>query len=174
MIIINSDIYLSYITKEDKPSLIKYLNDRDIYNNTLKIPFPYTKKDAEDWIHYIELLHQKTGVHKNWAIKNKTGELIGGIGFHNKYGFKSHKDEIGYWLGKPFWKKGIMTKVVSAVCKIGFKEFNLIRIEATVFSSNIPSKKVLTKIGFLCEGTHSKFYLKDGEFIDADIFALTK
>ncbi len=84
---------------------------------------------------------------------------------HSKYGIHSHKDEIGYWLGKPFWNKGIMTDVIKKICSIGFNNFNLIRIEATVFTYNIPSKKVLEKAGFMPEGTLRKFYKKDQKFI---------
>ncbi|MDO8550151.1 MAG: hypothetical protein Q7S39_08390 [Ignavibacteria bacterium] len=45
----------------------------------------------------------------------------------------------------------------------------LIRIEATVFKNNSPSKKVLEKTRFMLEGTLRKFYIKDYKFIDADI-----
>ncbi|RPI75279.1 MAG: N-acetyltransferase [Ignavibacteriales bacterium] len=174
MIYINNDIYLSHIKKEDKPSLIKYINDIDIYKNTLKIPFPYTERDADNWIARVELLRSETGVQKHWGIKNKEGELIGGIGFNNKYGSDSHKDEIGYWLGKPFWNRGIMTKVINKICTIGFKDLNLVRIEANVFSSNVSSKKVLIKTGFVFEGTLHKYCIKDNNYIDADIFALIR
>ncbi|RPI67751.1 MAG: hypothetical protein EHM47_15335, partial [Ignavibacteriales bacterium] len=67
MIYINNDIYLSHIKKEDKPSLIKYINDIDIYKNTLKIPFPYTERDADDWIARVELLRSEMGVQKHWG-----------------------------------------------------------------------------------------------------------
>ncbi len=167
---ISSDIYLAQITKEDKPSLLKYINDKEIYNNTLKIPYPYKERHADEWINHIESIKQKKGILKSWAVKNKN-ELIGGIAFHSRYGENSHKDEIGYWLGKPFWGKGIMTEVVKKICSIGFTEFNLIRIEAIVFSSNIPSGKVLKKAGFMCEGTLRKYYYKDNRFIDADIYS---
>lgn len=69
---VNSQIYLTQIKKDDKLSLLKYINDKDIYNNTLKIPFPYTKKDADDWISSVDSSKKETGVLKHWAIKNKS------------------------------------------------------------------------------------------------------
>lgn len=171
---INNELSLARLTKKDIPSLVRYINDIDISNNTLKIPYPYKEKDAEDWINYVDTSTRKMGVLKHWGIKNNKNELIGGIGFHTKYSINSHKDEIGYWLGKPFWNKGIMTQVVKKVCTIGFEEFNLTRIEATVFCSNISSKMVLTKTGFVLEGTLHKYYFKNNHFIDADIYALVK
>ena len=171
-ITVSRGIYLTQITEADKPSLLKYINDPDIYKYTLKIPYPYKEEDADFWINFVEESRIKERVLKHWAIKNENDELIGGIGFHSKYGKQSHKDEIGYWLGKSFWNKGIMTEVVKKTCEIGFSEFNLTRIEATVFNRNTASKKVLYKNRFVLEGTLKKFYLKDDKYIDADIFAL--
>ncbi len=168
---VSRGIYLTQITESDKLLLLKYINDPDIYKYTLKIPYPYKEGDADFWINFVEESRIKERVLKQWTIKNGNDELIGGIGFHSKYGNHSHKDEIGYWLGKPFWNKGIMTDVVKKACEIGFTEFNLSRIEATVFNRNIASKKVLYKSGFVLEGTLKKFYLKDDKFIDADLFA---
>ena len=168
---VSRGIYLTQITEADKPSLLKYINDPDIYKYTLKIPYPYKEEDADFWINFVEESRIKERVLKYWTIKNERDELIGGIGFNTKYGKLSHKDEIGYWLGKPFWNKGIMTDVVKKTCEIGFSEFNLTRIEATVFTRNTASKKVLYKAGFVLEGTLKKYYLKDDKFIDADMFA---
>lgn len=168
---VSHGIYLTQITESDKPSLIKYINDPEIYKYTLKIPHPYLEKDAEFQINFVEKSRIEEGILKHWAVKNKTDELIGGIGFHSKYGKHSHKDEIGYWLGKPFWNNSIMTDVVKKICTIGFSEFNLTRIEATVFVNNDASKRVLEKSGFRREGTLKNYHYKDGELLDVDLYA---
>ena len=46
-ILVNSQIYLSEFRPSDKSALIENLNDRDIYDRTFRIPFPYTDADAE-------------------------------------------------------------------------------------------------------------------------------
>jgi RimJ/RimL family protein N-acetyltransferase len=121
----------------------------------------------------VEQTRKETGVLKNWSIKlKKTDELIGGISFQNKYGDFSFKDEIGYWLARPFWNKGIMSGVVKKVCTLGFSVFNLRRIEATVFTNNTASHNVLLKAGFVLEGTLKDYCLKDEIFIDANIYAI--
>ena len=168
---VNQDIYLSQVSQNDKLHLIKYLNEKEIYNNTTNIPYPYREKDVDTWINFVEELKQRDGCLRHWAIRNNSGDLIGGIGYHTKYGIYSHKDEIGYWLGKPFWNKGIMTTVVKKLCAIGFNEFNFARIEATVFVNNKASKRVLEKSGFHYEGTLKNYHYKDGKFIDADLYA---
>jgi hypothetical protein len=44
---VNDRVHLSYFQEADKPALVQHLNDRDIYERTLRIPFPYTTADAD-------------------------------------------------------------------------------------------------------------------------------
>src|SRR5512141_290546 len=106
-ILVDDEIYLDQPNKKDKQSLILYLTDREIYNNTLRLPFPYTSKDADWWIKYVEDNKKKTGLMLNFAIRNQSKQLMGGISYHMKYGMTSHKDELGYWLARQYWNKGI-------------------------------------------------------------------
>ncbi len=169
---VSGDIFLSQVNKKDKSSLIRYLNDLDIYKNTSNIPHPYTSKDATWWINHVRDKTRESRKLSNFAIRDKNLNLIGGIGFHLKYGIKSHKDEFGYWLAKDFWNKGIMTKVVKKFCEMGFKENNLIRIEAIVFENNTPSAKVLEKNGFTKEGLLKKYLVKDSHALNVILYSL--
>ena len=171
---VSDDIILSQIKKNDKPLLIKYLNDIDIYKNTSQIPYPYTSKDASWWIKYVIEKRREIGRLTNFTIRDKDMKLIGGIGYHLKYGKKSHKDEIGYWLAKDYWNYGIMTRVVKRFCEIGFEENDLVRIEAIVFEHNLASARVLEKNGFKKEGLLKKYINKDGNFLNAFLYALVK
>lgn len=171
---ISDNIILSQNIKNDKPFLIEYLNDPDIFNNTLKIPYPYTEKDADNWIKHAEDKKYKDDLFCNFAIRDKKMNLMGGIGFHMKYGPESHKDEIGYWLAKKYWNNGIMTEVVRGFCDYGFNSINLVRIEAHLFEYNLSSARVLEKCGFKKEGILKKYYNKNGQIIDSILYALVK
>jgi RimJ/RimL family protein N-acetyltransferase len=173
-ILVDNEIYLDQPNKKDKKNLILYLTDKEIYNNTLRLPYPYTLKDAEWWIKFVDENKKKSGLLLNFAIRNKEKQLIGGISYHMKYGLTSHKDELGYWLARNYWNKGIMSNVVKKFCDYGFDSLNLIRIEATVFESNISSCKVLEKCGFEFEGLLKKYYLKDGNFINVRLYSITR
>ena len=88
---------------------------------------------------------------------------------------KHYKSEIGYWLAKPFWGKGIITDVLRTVCNISFQRFQLKRITATIFIHNVASQKVLEKCNFVLEASCLRnYYQKDGRLIDAKLYALTK
>jgi RimJ/RimL family protein N-acetyltransferase len=173
-ILVDDDIYLDEPSKKDKDNLIRLLSDREIYKNTLRLPFPYTAKDADWWFSFVKENKKKAGIDLNFAIRAKDKQLIGGISYHMKYGLNSHKDELGYWLGRSYWNKGIMSKVVMSFCQYGFDSLHYKRIEATVFEHNLSSARVLEKCGFEYEGTLKKYVIKDGDFIDVRLYAITK
>ena len=166
------DICLSAIDPADKSAFIRYLNDRDIYENTLRIPYPYTEEDAEHFITSTCMSTEKRGHPVNFAIRRRDQQLIGGCGFEGlSYG---HCAEIGYWLAKPFWGQGIMTDVIRSACEFAFSEWKLVRIAAHVFTFNQASIRVLEKCGFEPEGMMRKLYRKDDAFIDSKLYALVK
>jgi RimJ/RimL family protein N-acetyltransferase len=167
---VDNNIFLSSLRFNDVEQLVKYLNDKEIFNNTLLIPFPYTRDDGEHFVNLCVKRKEKYGKNTNWAIRDKNKMLIGGCGFQMKYGRNSNKDELGYWLARPFWNKGIMTKVVNKLCEIGFKKLGLIRIEAAVFIHNDASCKVLEKAGFKLEGIFRKSVKKGNKLIDVKKF----
>jgi RimJ/RimL family protein N-acetyltransferase len=145
-------IRLTEIRRSDQDALIEFLNDRDIYDRTLRIPFPYTAADAERWFCIVENLTKQNGQPVNWAIRNETHKLIGGVGLEGLGLYRSHRAEIGYWLAKPFWGRGIMTAMVKEVCRHAFDNLGLEKITAHVFSFNSASARVLEKCGFEQEG----------------------
>jgi RimJ/RimL family protein N-acetyltransferase len=173
-IVVNEQISLSEFCSSDKDTLIAYLNDRDIYDRTLRIPFPYTAAHADEWLALYAKTSEAQGRPVNWAIRSADDALIGGCGFDGFQVGRSHRSEIGYWLAKPFWGRGMMTAVVQLVCQHAFKEFGLVKITAHVFSHNPASARVLEKCGFQEEGYLRKHYLKDDKFIDARLFALLR
>jgi RimJ/RimL family protein N-acetyltransferase len=173
-IVVNALVHLSEFRSSDKPALIQYLNDPDIYDCTLRIPFPYTDASADEWLALVAKITKQQGQQVHFAIRNADDALIGGCGFDGFQIGKSHRAEVGYWLAKPFWGRGIMTAVVQRVCRHAFEEFGLVKITAHVFSHNPASARVLEKCGFQEEGFLRKHFLKDGQFLDARLFALLR
>ena len=172
-ILVNDQIHLSEFHVSDRDALVAHLNDRDIYERTLRIPFPYTEADADSWLALDNKITSQQGQPVHWAIR--LGEaLIGGCGFEGIQVGKSHRAEVGYWLAKPFWGRGIMTAVVRRVCQHAFEELGLEKISAHVFAHNPASARVLEKCGFQQEGFLRKHYRKDGQLLDARLFALLR
>ena len=67
---------------------------------------------------------------------------------------------MGYWLAEPFWGKGIITEAIKQMIDYGFKNFDINRIFARPFGTNIASQKVLEKTGFKLEAKFEKTFYK--------------
>jgi ribosomal-protein-alanine N-acetyltransferase len=102
------------------------------------------------------------------------GAAVGGIGIHPGKDVHRHTATLGYWLGEKFWRRGIMTEVVTAFTDFCFKNFPLRRISAEVFANNPASARVLEKSGFIFEGRFKNNVIKDGELLDSLLYARIK
>jgi RimJ/RimL family protein N-acetyltransferase len=173
-IAVSDQVHLSEFRASDEDALVAHLNDRDIYDRTLRIPFSYTDDSADEWLALVARITGIQGRPVHWAIRTADNALIGGCGFDGFKVGKSHRAEVGYWLAKPYWAKGIMTGVVQRICQHAFEEFRLVKITAHVFSHNPASARVLEKCGFQQEGFLCKHFLKDDKFIDAKLLALLR
>lgn len=173
-IVVTDRIHLSEFQPSDQAACVEHFKEKEIYDRTLRIPYPYTEADFQAWLEVVEKATKQQGQPVHWAIRNEQGFLIGGSGFDGFQVGKSHRAEIGYWLAKPYWGQGIMTSVVRTLCEYAFAEFGLAKITAHVFADNSASAKVLEKCGFKQEGFLRKHYLKDGKFLDSRLFALVR
>ena len=168
---INDTFSITDICGDDKPAYLEHLADRQIYEQTLNIPHPYTEADAEWWINHVAEQTRRQGRSVNWAIRRSDGLLVGGIGYHDLELGKTHSAELGYWLARPYWGQGLMTAAVKRLSEYSFAELGLIRIAAHVFHFNVASARVLEKAGFQFEGRLRKHYKKDGKIFDGLVYA---
>ena len=165
----NDRIHLSELRASDTSAFVEYLNDQEIYDNTLSIPYPYSELDAEAYLDSVNEATAKHGHAVSFAIRNDAEQLIGGCAFDGLV--YNHCAEISYWLAKPYWGQGVVTDVVRAACAFAIAQWNLVRITAHVFALNKASARVLEKSGFEFEGVLSKHHRKEGRFIDSRLYA---
>lgn len=154
----------------DAASLAHHANNRNVSRNLRDaFPFPYTVADANAF------LERRVGrvPPDNLAIE-VAGEAAGGLGLRLHDDVSRGTAELGYWLAEPYWGKGIMTVAVLAMVGFGFDRFSLRRIEAPVFDRNIASARVLEKAGFSLEGRLRRAFIKDGEVMDALLYAIVR
>ncbi|HVX12943.1 MAG TPA: hypothetical protein VHC22_17300 [Pirellulales bacterium] len=60
-IVIDDHYSLTEIRPEDKRALVEHLNDREIYERTLRIPHPYRESDAEAFFAFVEAENDRFG-----------------------------------------------------------------------------------------------------------------
>lgn len=162
---------VTHYRHEDREAIVANLQDGLVQPTLLLIPFPYTEAHADEW---LSLAVPPDGAlsANNWAIRDATGRQIGGIGFSPSAKGQAHAAELGYWLAADYWGRGIATEAVQAVCDYGFQHLGLARITAAIFTGNDASARVLEKCGFTLEAPlQRKLYRKNGEFIDATLYA---
>ena len=82
-----------------------------------------------------------------------------------------HSGEIGYWLGESYWGRGIASEALAAVTEWAFAELHVVRLHSAVYARNPASARVLEKAGYEFEGRLRSRYFRDGEFIDALLYA---
>jgi ribosomal-protein-alanine N-acetyltransferase len=167
-----SRVSLRWISKADTdafyaiyshPEVMRYwstppLADREVAANLIK-------KIQEDW---------KRRVILKWGIALRTdNQLIGSITLFN-LDFNHRRAEIGYALGRDYWRQGYMNEALMALLKYAFEVLDLHRIEADVDPRNAASIKTLERLGFQREGYLRERWQINGEIQDAFYYGLLR
>lgn len=165
-------LILRKVTLEDVEEIHLYGSDEDVS----KYVTWNTHKTISDTLEFVEFILNK---YKNkqvapWGIEYKeTGKLIGTIDF--VWWQPNHQTaEIGYVLSKEYWGKGLMSEAVSEILRFGFKEMDLVRIQARCFLENIGSSRVMEKAGMQFEGILRKGMFVKGEHQDLKMYSILK
>ncbi len=166
----NGLIILRALRYSDKEVMAALANNKRIWNNLRdEFPYPYTENDA---LKFIDAIKMKE-IQVDFAIEYEH-KFTGVISLTLQKDILRHSAEIGYWIGEPFWCKGIGTATVALIVEYGFKSLGLQRIFASVFEGNIASQRVLEKCGFQLEGTFRKGVFKNNRFLNDHRYGLTK
>ncbi len=153
----------------DSESLVKHANDPELWNYLRDtFPKPYTLADAEK---YIMTAISREGFPVDFAIECN-GEAVGAISIILGSDVESGSAEIGYWIGREYWNKGIMNQAVRQMAAYAFTHFEIHKLFATVFSFNIASQKVLEKAGFEKEAVLKQAAIKNNRICDIFYYAL--
>ena len=154
----------------DVESLARHANNIKIWRNLHDaFPHPYREEDAVTWIGQTEQL--QPGL--IYAIEVE-GEAAGGIGITPMKFEHRRTAAIGYWLSEAYWGRGITTRALRAMTDMAFATFDLVRLEALVFEWNIPSTRVLEKVGYTQEARMKKRVTKEGRTVDCFLYALVR
>jgi RimJ/RimL family protein N-acetyltransferase len=167
MVIERETCLLRPLVPGDARALAAHANDREVWLNLRdRFPHPYALADAEA---YIESTIARP-VQTSFGIV-VDGVVGGNISLHPGRDIERISAELGYWLGRPFWGRGIITDAVQAVTRYAFEELKLRRVFAVPFARNVASARVLEKCGFEHEGLMRRSAIKDGRILDQHLYA---
>jgi RimJ/RimL family protein N-acetyltransferase len=157
-------------TAADAAAIVKYANNHRIAVNLRdRFPYPYTRADADAFLNAAMSQRPES----DFAIAS-AHEIIGGVGYHRQSDVYRLSAEVGYWVGEPFWGRGIATRAVRALSEWVFATTPVVRIYAHVFDWNPASARVLEKVGFALEGRMRRSVIKEGKIIDQLVYALVR
>lgn len=157
---------------EDAPDLTVAINNKKVLDNLRDgIPFPYTEKDAKEFIG-ATLAAQKDSQYA-FAI-TYGGKVIGSIGVFRKENVHRYTAELGYYISEPYWGKGITAEAVRLICNYVFENTDIVRVFAEPYAYNTPSCRVLEKAGFQFEGVLCQNAFKNGQMMDMKMYAILK
>ena len=146
----------------DLASLVAHADNRRIWLNLRdRFPHPYTKRDGQHFLRTMRDADPETA----FAIV-VDGAAVGGVGFMLQHDVDRVSAEIGYWLGEPFWGRGIATTALAAVTRYAIDTHGLTRVFALPFAHNTASCRVLEKAGYVLEARLRRSAIKDGKIVD--------
>ena len=161
------DIKLRKWSEADLDNLVKYANNQNVAKwLTNGFPHPYTYENGKAYLSMIA----NDNPTKVFAIE-VNGKAVGSIGSFPQTDIHEKNAEMGYWLAEEYWGKGIMTQAIREIVEYGFSTFEIVRIFARPFSTNLKSQRVLEKAGFELEARLKRALFKNGEFVDELIYA---
>jgi [ribosomal protein S5]-alanine N-acetyltransferase len=126
-------------------------------------------KDKSETLAFVQA--QQQAIAENigvaWAMVYE-GRVVGSISFDSirwhLRALRIDRTEVGYWLGPPYWGKGLMTEAAHAVVRYGFETIGVHKINVGCLANNPGSRRVIEKVGFRYIGKLEDDVWRDGKW----------
>lgn len=129
----------------DVEAIVAGVGDREVAIRLSRIPHPYGIADARFFLDKV-VPHEWC-----WAIALAGDDtLIGVVGLTP--GAAPGAAELGYWLSRAHWGRGLATEAAAAVLAHGIATLGFTSIVSGHFAGNPASGRVLEKLGFVATG----------------------
>ena len=164
-------LILKPINLDDIPSYEKHFIDYDVIQFlSKKVPWPYPKNGGKEYIEKVILpIQGKDRWMWGIALKSNPNELIGAVDLWRR-GIPENR---GFWLGKIYWKEGIMTEAVIPINKFAFEELGFEKLIFSNAKGNIASRRIKEKTGAKFIKIRSAEFVNP-KFTEAEDWELTK
>ncbi len=143
--------------------------DRELHRWLEALPDPYTEADAQT---FVETCAASWAAGREFVFAITAaddGRLLGMIGLHDVVRITAPgggMGEVGFWVVAAERGQGILPDALRLVCRYGFEELGLARIEWQAEVGNASSLRAAEKVGFVFEGTCRRRLLHVGNRVD--------
>jgi RimJ/RimL family protein N-acetyltransferase len=165
-------LLLRPLVPADAAAVQTLAGDREVAYSTLNIPHPYPDGAAEAWIGTLPVAYDCGEAVVFGLALREDGALVGTCGL--KLELSHARAEIGYWIGRHYWGRGLATEAARAVIEYAFTRLGIRRVYAHYYSRNPASGAVMRKLGMTHEGKLRSHVLKWGVFEDIELYGVLK
>jgi [ribosomal protein S5]-alanine N-acetyltransferase len=149
----DADALFPYVSDPELPRMVSWAAHEKI-------------EETREWLRSgAELV--AAGTDMIWTIEHE-GAPVGCVGLHGiKWGVRAlrvDRAELGYWIAKPFWRKGLMTEAATAATRWAFETLGLHKVTVMCFEGNVGSQRVIEKVGFRFLGRSEDDSWRDGKW----------
>lgn len=173
MILKTKRLILREWNKKDIQDIIEGVNNWNVVKWVVKVPYPYTKKDALD---FIKGCKKKRKDGYKFAIELKSEKkAIGGITIRDIDNYNGTASG-GIWLNQKYHGKGYGTEAWNCLLDFAFNKLKLRKMENGFIKGNKASGAMQNKLGYKIEGLRRKGFKRkaDGKIVDEVITGLLK
>ena len=149
----------------------RYASAAEIAENTF-VPHPYPAEAASE---FVETARENWRLDESYVfaiMEKSTGAFVGVMGIHPKAAHNSA--EVDYWIGKPFWGRGLASAALRLIIEFGFERLGLNRIEAGHFPHNPASGRVMQKANMRYEGRRRQAIFHREAYTDLLLYAILR
>lgn len=146
----------------DAADLHRLINDWEVAKNLARVPFPYPRDLADDWIAQSRAA-MEAGSGYRLVIEGESGGrrgLLGGIGLNLSEDRRSA--ELGYWIARSAWGQGFAREACARLIAWGFAQLDITTITADALLDNTRSRAVLARLGFREAGEAERDFVSRG------------
>lgn len=154
----------------DVADIASLIGDWDVVKNLSRAPFPYLPEYALDFVRRQDEGRAKATDFAFAVTHKEDGKFLGMCGVHRREeGF-----ELGYWLGRPYWKQGYATEAAAEVLAFAFRNLRAEEVEAGWYHDNPASGHVLEKLGFGPKGAAPRHCAARGESVLCNLVTMSR
>ncbi len=147
----------------DVQALTELVNLPGFRFGTMRLPF-HSPQEVSGWI-------EKTPATNLELVAMVDGQLIGQAGLYKFAGRQAHAGGLGMGVHDGWVGRGVGTAILAAQLDAADNWLGIRRLQLTVYVDNAPAIRLYERFGFVVEGTHRAYALRNGRYVDAHTMA---